>query len=223
MLPRYNSSLHQIKVIAASVAILVVSGLPLGATQAATGAPVEAFVQQNVDTAVNILQDKSRPDAARRAKLREFLLGFFDLKRIALFTLGSWRRDATPADLDDFVAAFRDFALANYEARIGDYGGQTLKVIGSRKNAANDYIVTTVVVSPGQANSGDGQLEVDLRVLDENGKFFLVDASVEGIWLALTQREDFSGFLGQNNGDIKALAGRVRQRAASLLAGEAAK
>ena len=60
-------------------------------------------------------------------------------------------------------------------------------------------------------------------MLNENGKFVVVDASVEGIWLALTQREDYSGYLSQHNGDVKALAGVVRQRAAMLLGGPATK
>ena len=61
------------------------------------------------------------------------------------------------------------------------------------------------------------QLEVDLRVLSENGKFVVVDASVEGIWLALTQREELTSFLDQHNGDFKALDARLDQLSAQLL------
>jgi len=206
--------------VAAFAFALTVGGLfAVGPAPSIAAVPVETFVQQNVDAGVTILQDKAKPENERRAKFREFLLGLLDLKRIALFTLGPWRRNASQTDLDAFVEAFRNFALANYDSRIKGYGGEALKVIGSRANGHDDYVVVTKVVDPADPTSTD-PLEVDLRVLSENGRFVVVDASVEGIWLALTEREDFTSFLGQNNGNMQALVERVRQLTAKLIANE---
>ena len=41
------------------------------------------------------------------------------------------------------------------------------------------------------------------------GKPVVVDFSVAGIWLALEERDQFTSFLGQNNGSIHALIGHL--------------
>ena len=198
-----------------AVAFLCCGQAGLGVVRAANASPVESFVQESVDAGVTILQDKTLSESGRHAKFREFLLRLMDLKRIALYTLGPWRQSASQADLDTFVQDFRDFAVANYDSKIGGYGGQTLKVSGSTAHAANDYVVKTSLVDPSDT-SGGPSLEVDLRVLNENGRFVVMDASVEGIWLALTQREELTSFLAQHNGDFNALHQRLRQLTAQL-------
>ena len=139
-----------------------------------------------------------------------------DVKRIALFTLGQWRQTASDADRDAFVDAFRDFMVANYSSMVGDYGGQTLKVTESVARNENDYVVTAQVVDPSNASNNSPPSQVQVRVLNESGKFVVVDASVEGVWLGLAQREDFTSFLKQQNGDLAALTERVRGLAEKL-------
>jgi hypothetical protein len=58
--------------------------------------------------------------------------------------------------------------------------------------------------------------ELDLRVADEESKFYIVDAHVEGVWLAEALRDDFQGFLKEHNGDISALTAHLRELAAML-------
>ena len=62
--------------------------------------------------------------------------------------------------------------------------------------------------------SGQRPLEVDFRVRTDSGRPELVDISVLGIWLALSQRDQFVAFLAQNRGDVKALTAHMRQTAA---------
>ena len=38
----------------------------------------------------------------------------------------------------------------------------------------------------------------------------LVDVAVEGVWLALAERDQFVSVLGQNNGDVKVLTAHLR-------------
>ena len=63
------------------------------------------------------------------------------MKRIALFTLGQYRRTASPEDLAAFVAAFKNYAMADYQSYFAKYASQTLKVIGSTERTPTDFIV----------------------------------------------------------------------------------
>ncbi len=126
------------------------------------------------------------------------------MKRIANFTLGQYRSTATPQQQDQFAAAFQAYAVAVYQSYFAKYSGQTLKVTGSQVRQPGDTIVTTQLIDPND-QSGQTPLEVDFRVLSDNGKFVVIDFSVAGIWLAIEERDQFSSFLGQNNGSIPTL------------------
>jgi phospholipid transport system substrate-binding protein len=190
---------------------LFVAALAFGASRAEASSPAETFVANNVQRGLVILSNHGASEAQKNAQFREFLTSLTDIRRIALFTLGPARRTATPADIDAFVDAFHDFAVAVYQSRLSSYSGQTLKVVGSNERAPGDYIVSTVMLEPGGQKSGDQPLQVDFRVEDENGKFVVIDVSVAGIWLAIEERDQFTAFLDQNNESVPALVSHLRQ------------
>lgn len=170
--------------------------------EAATGA--EAFVQTNVSKALGILNNKGTSTEQRRQQFESFILGLTDMRRIANFTLGQYRRTATPAEQEQFAQAFQSYATAVYQSYFAKYSGQTLKVTGSQERAPGDTIVQTQMIDPND-HSGNQPLEVDFRVAGDGGKYTVIDFSVAGIWLAIEERDQFSSFLGQNNGSIPTL------------------
>jgi phospholipid transport system substrate-binding protein len=185
----------------------------LVAAPAMANAPAEAFVQQNVQKGLVILNNHSIPDAQRRSQFRDFLTSLTDIRRIALFTLGAERRTAAPGDVEAFVNAFRNYAVAVYESRLTQYSGQYLRVTGSTERAPGDDIVSTVLVDPSGKSSGEAPIEVDFRVLSDNGRLVVTDVSIAGVWLALEERDQFAAFLQQNNGNVSALTAHLQQMA----------
>ena len=174
--------------------------------------PAESFVQQNIDRGYQILNNRGLSGAQRREQFRDFLLSLTDLQRIGMFTRGQYANSASPSDIQAFQKAFEDYAVAVYETRLGKYTGQTLKVTGSQARAADDVIVNAVVVNP----HGDNQnaIRVGFRVRKtSDGRSIITDMQVEGIWLALSERSDFTGFLQQHGGSVAALTDHLRAQA----------
>jgi phospholipid transport system substrate-binding protein len=167
--------------------------------------PAEDFISGNIQTAFDILNDKSTSAATRQERFATFLLGLTDMKRVALFLLGRYATGASQADLDAYFAAYQDYVLAVYQSYFSRYAGQSLRVVSSRERAANDYVVTTNLVS-----AGNTPMEIDFRVRTDGAKPVMVDLGVAGIWLGLAQRDEFLSVLSQNNGDIKALSAHLR-------------
>ncbi len=164
--------------------------------------PAETFVSDNIQRGLARLNSKTLTPAAKRDQFEQFLTGLTDLKRIADFTLGQYRRSASPADVAGFESAFQNYAVSVYQFYFSKYSGQTLKVTGSTQRAPTDYIVSTQLIDP--AKSGQ-PLEVSFRVRTDGAKPVVTDISVEGVWLSLQQRDQFVAFLGQNNGNVKLL------------------
>jgi phospholipid transport system substrate-binding protein len=195
----------------ASILALICALFVAGVAPAAAQNAAEQFVGSNIRTGLGILNDTSLDASARSARFETFLLDNTDLNRIALFTLGN--AQATPQQREAFTAAFRGYAIATYRSYFRNYSGQSLRVTGSRQNAPGDTIVRTELNDPGGARP----LAVDFRVRTDGAKPVVVDIGISGVWLALTQRDDFAAFLARNNGDVAALTDYLTTRTKSLL------
>lgn len=194
-------------------AIAMLSASELRAAPAAN--PAEAFVQENIDKGYTILNSTTLGDDQRRAQFRDFMLSLTDARRIGMFTLGQYANSASKEDIEAFITAFSDYAVAVYESRLSKYKGQTLKVTGSVQRAADDVVVNTDVVNPGTPNAQPLKAAFRVRKTSE-GRPIVTDIQVEGVWLALSQRSDFTGFLQQHGGRLPDLVTDL-QRQTQLL------
>jgi phospholipid transport system substrate-binding protein len=212
--PRVSVASWYAVLFAALVAALaMLSATQLKAAPAAN--PAESFVQQNIDKGYEILNSTTLSDEQRRAQFRDFMLSLTDARRIGMFTLGQYANGASKDDVEAFIRAFSEYAVAVYESRLGKYKGQSLKVTGSAQRAADDVVVNTDVVSPGAANAQPLKAAFRVRKTSD-GRPIVTDIQVEGVWLALSQRSDFTGFLQQHGGRLPELTADL-QRQTQLL------
>jgi len=103
--------------------------------------------------------------------------------------------------------AFRTYAEGVYQNRLGDYHGENLKVTGSVVRKPGDVIVNTVVAG-GQVSQ---PLPVAWRVLNTGGAWKVVDVQVSGVWLAITQQQDFVSTIDNAGGNIDVLIGQLQR------------
>ena len=210
MRPSTNAALtRRALLLSATLAAPLAMALPA----AAAANVAESFVDDNIHKGLEILRDKKLNTVQRRDQFETLLLGLVDVRRIALFTLGQYRRTAPPEDVEAFVNAFKNYATAAYQSYFAKYTNQTLKVSGSTERSPTDFIVQTLLVD---ASSNQPPAEVDFRVRTDTGKPVLVDVAYQGIWLSLEQRDQFVAFLGQNNGDVRSLIAHLSDLAVNL-------
>jgi phospholipid transport system substrate-binding protein len=195
--------------------LMAVAASPLIMTGQALAVPnvAESFVDENIHKGLDILKDKRLSSVQRRDQFEGLLLSLVDVRRIALFTLGQYRRTAPPEDVEAFVAAFKNYATAEYQSYFSKYSDQALKVTGSTERSPTDFIVQTQLLDP---SSSQPPAEVDFRVRTDAGKPVLVDVAYQGIWLSLEQRDQFVSFLGQNNGNVRSLVAHLSDLAANM-------
>lgn len=194
-------------------AILAAAPLVMVRPAAAAQNVAEAFVDENIHKGLDILKDKKLNTVQRRDQFETLLLGLVDVRRIALFTLGQYRRTAPPEDVEAFVGAFKNYAAAAYQSYFAKYTNQNLKVVGSTQRNPTDFIVQTQLIEP---SSSQQPAEVDFRVRTDGGKPVLVDVAYQGIWLSLEERDQFVAFLGQNNGNVRTLIAHLSELAVNL-------
>ena len=169
----------------------------------------EAFVQTQASRVLQILSDRGESLSAKKQAFRSIIDQVADVPRITSFVLGRYRRSLTPAQYADFSAAFRQYADHVYESRLGDYNGQTLTVTGSVVRQPGDVVVSSEVTGGGKAPT-----VVNWRVLRGASGWRVVDVQVAGVWLAITEQQDFVSTLDNHGGDINVLIGQLRKNAA---------
>jgi len=198
-----DDTMHRRHLMLSAAALALPVASPLRQAQAAVN-PAEDFIATNIQAGFDILNDRSLNAAERSHRFAAFLLALTDLRRVAIFLLAQYAKSASPADLDEYAAAYQDYVLSLYQSYFARYAGQSLRVHASRERAPGDFIVNTDMVG------GSQPMQIDFRVRTDGAKPVLVDFAVDGVWLALAERDQFVSVLAQNNGDIKALTAHLR-------------
>lgn len=176
----------------------------------------EAFVQKNIDNAYAVLGNPSLSPDERDARFRSFVLSLMDTGRIGRFTLGRYANSASPAAIADFERAFADYAVAVYESRLSEFKDLQMHVTGSAVLGKDDIVVAAIASGPELPNPAK-PVRVGFRVrTNSNGHFVVIDIDVEGIWLALWERADFTSFLHQHGGDVAELTRHLRSESGHM-------
>lgn len=152
----------------------------------------------------------TNPDVSEELRLTEFERLFrkgFDVNTISRFVLGRYWRRATPEQQQEYQALFAEFIVQTYANRFRQYSGETIAVDGEREASKRDTIVSS------QINAPDGPaVRVDWRIRTQGEGHKIVDVIVEGVSMAITQRDEFASVIRRGGGDIEALISELRQK-----------
>ena len=197
----------------ASVALIISATSVMSSAHASE--KTESFVREMISDSYRILNEETLSDMQRSEQFHELLNGASDLRRTALFTLGTFVNGAEHSEIDGFVQAFRAHIARTFQAHLQDYADYTVMVTGSRDRAADDSVVTISISDPnnGDAPAARGAFRVRTN---ENSVLVITDIQMEGIWLAIHERSDFTSYLQRNGGNISTLSSFLNELAQNI-------
>jgi phospholipid transport system substrate-binding protein len=169
----------------------------------------EKFIASLGHRALQVLVVGSQDPSTRGTAFRGILDEGFDLPLIGRYALGRYWRRATSVQRREYVKLFEDFIVMTYVARLGEYSGESLRVVSSRPDD-QDTIVTSEIVMEGRPS-----IRVDWRVRkdDSDGsETKIIDVIVEGISMLLTQRDEFASVIQRSGGNVEGLLTRLRDK-----------
>lgn len=154
--------------------------------------------------AESVMGAKDVPFPVRMQKFRGLLGHVVDFKIMANFVLGKHREKVTPEQWEDFFFLYQEMFLSGYSitsARswTGKFEVKSIRAYGP------DILVTIEA-----QRQSEESLQFALRVRRKPESFFgfkIIDATVNGLSLLVTQRDEFAGLLDKQGigGLIKAL------------------
>ena len=181
-----------------------------GTAAAVPGA--EAFISGLGRRGVTGLIGPGTSTIERSRRFRRLLVENFDVPTIGRFVIGRYWSVASEAERNEYMSLFTDMLVVTYADRFAEYQqGERVFVTGSRATQERDIIVSSDVVRPG---SGPAKVEWFLR--RDGSSFKLVDVRVEGISMAITQRDEVASIISRGGGRVAALLQSMRQRSAHV-------
>ena len=158
----------------------------------------DVFVQSTVNRASAILTKSiSREDKMNELKL--IAKDTVDIRGIGLYTLGSFRKNLSENEKNEYSDLFENYFLKTFSSRLSEYTNPKIEVKDKRVLNKNYTIVNSVLVG----TSERPEVKIDWRIYTKNADNPLIrDLIIEGLSLVRTQKEEFASILNSNNGDI---------------------
>jgi len=159
------------------------------------------FITEIVAEAKKILVETNSKDF-KAEKLSEMALKTVDIKGIAYYSLGAYRKKLSDEELKEYLILFEKYFLKSFTSRLTDYSDPKIEVL-SVDVLNNKYaLVRSLLLGTDQKP----EVKIDWRVYTKDPENPLIrDLIIEGLSLARTQKEEFSSVIETNNGDITKL------------------
>jgi len=175
-------------------------------TKAASSDPKQ-FIQEIVDKAKKILVATNSQEY-KVEKLTEIAKSKVDIKGVALYTLGSYRKNLNEEQKKEYTILFEQYFIKTFVSRLTDYSEPKIDVISAEKINDKYTIVSSILL----ATNKKAEVKIDWRVYTKDpDKPLIRDLIIEGLSLARTQKEEFSSIIESNDGDINALFSKLKE------------
>jgi phospholipid transport system substrate-binding protein len=179
-------------------------------------ARASTFVNKAGQDLVNAINDQRLNQAQRRDRVAGILRSAIDIEGTGRFILGRYVRQASPAELQEYLKLFDEIIIRNLSARFGEYRGVKFSLGRSQQRTEEDALVSTLVERPNTP-----AFTLDWRVAEIKGQPKVVDVIAEGTSLRLTTRSEYAAVIQRNSGRVASLLEAMRGQIAQLAAREA--
>jgi len=88
------------------------------------------FIQEIVDEAKKVLVDSNTKEF-KTEKLSEMALKTVDIKGVAYYSLGNYRKKLNDEQLDEYLVLFEKYFLKSFTSRLTDYSDPKIDVIST--------------------------------------------------------------------------------------------
>ena len=159
------------------------------------------FISEVVEEAKGILVESNTKEFKTK-KLSEMALKTVDIKGVAYYSLGKYRKELNDEQLKEYMSLFEKYFLKSFTSRLTDYSDPKIDVLGVEILNPKYTIVKSLLVGTDKKP----EVKIEWRVYTKNpDKPLIRDLIIEGLSLARTQKEEFASVIESNNGDVSKL------------------
>ena len=159
------------------------------------------FITEIVNEAKKVLIDSNTKEFKTK-KLSEIALKTVDIKGVAYYSIGKYRKKLSEDQLKEYLSLFEKYFLKSFTSRLTDYSDPKIAVRSTEVLNPKYTIVKSLLL----ATDEKPEVKIVWRVYTKNpDKPLIRDLIIEGLSLARTQKEEFASVIESNNGDVTKL------------------
>jgi len=179
---------------------------PSSVTEVAVGQSATNVIETMADQAMAELTDQTLAEEVRRAKFVSLMDRYFAMDVVSCFVLGRYWRSISNDEIADFSKLLQNYLALNYANQFKEFNGEQF-VVGNETQNHKDTFVNSQFVRP------DGPpVNIVWRMRQFDDIFKIIDVSIEGLSMGITQRDEFTSVIQQNNDDVGALTAALKAK-----------
>ena len=125
-----------------------------------------------------------------------------DIKGIAFYTLGNYRKKLNEEQMIEYLDLFEKYFLKTFSSRLTDYSDPKIDVLSAEVINSKYTIVKSLLLGTDKKP----EVNIEWRVYTKNpDKPLIRDLIIEGLSLARAEKEQFASVIESNNGDVTKL------------------
>ena len=165
------------------------------------------FITEIVNEAKKVLIDSNTKEFKTK-KLSEIALKTVDIKGVAYYSIGKYRKELSDDQLKEYLSLFEKYFLKSFTSRLTDYSDPKIDVVSTEVINPKYTIVKSILL----ATDKKPEVKIEWRVYTKNpDKPLIRDLIIEGLSLARTQKEEFASVIESNDGDITKLFDTLKE------------
>ena len=209
MLRMLAPPISRVDILSIGALLFLVSSVATASTYSDPG----AFVNALGNRAIKLLGSKTASNEEQETRFRQLLREGFDVNKIGRFVLGKYRRSATDQEISEFLKLFEDYIVSLYASAFRNYSGESFVVARIVKTRSPHDTMVVAHINP---DDPKGPTKVVFQVRKSHEDYKILDVKIQGVSMIVTQRDEFTGFIHNNDGKIAALIEALRKKTASL-------
>ena len=159
------------------------------------------FISEIVDEAKKVLIETNTKEFKTK-KLSELALKTVDIKGVAYYTLGNYRKELSKEQMEEYLGLFEKYFLKTFSSRLTDYSEPKINVLSAEVLNPKYTIVKSLLLGTDKKP----EVKIEWRVYTKNpDKPLIRDLIIEGLSLARSEKEQFASVIENNDGDVTKL------------------
>ena len=151
------------------------------------GSKITSDVKQTIEKVLEIVSDPELKKNAplRREKLRATIGLRFSYKQMVMRSLAKNYKSRTDKEREEFTGLFKRLLENSYATKIENYQDEKINYVGEQIKGKYALVKTQIV-------RNDGTIDVDYKLIKEEGKWMVYDFVIEEVSLIRNYRSQFS-------------------------------
>ncbi|MDA7948801.1 MAG: ABC transporter substrate-binding protein [Hyphomicrobiaceae bacterium] len=187
-------------VTATVVAALLVASVQVSAVAEVRGGAVLSFMNDLARTAIEANK------TVDRSELEKLIRGNVDVESIGDYSLGSYIADLSGADVETYYEA-----VTNFMARYAAMQSRHYRIEKADFYRPKYHKGGAITLKSRITLASGTSYRVKWKIVEADGKFKVLDASIFGFWLTPFQKRLFQSYVRDNDHDVQALVNVLAQ------------